>query len=80
MLHVSDYMPEIEAKLASYMPATTVTKVKVHLGSFYFLDGMQWSLGRFSVPDTEHPGRFTRLPPDYFPGARAHNWPPGYNR
>ncbi|MGH9583469.1 MAG: hypothetical protein ACRD4O_11085 [Bryobacteraceae bacterium] len=80
VIHVSDYMAEIEKDLANFMPVTDVTEVKVYRGVFYFSDGMEWSLGRFSVPDPAHLGKFDRLPYSYFPGKRAHNWPPGYNR
>ena len=80
VVHVSDHMPEIEASLENYMPVSTVTKVNVYFADFYFADGMQWNLGRYSIPDLEHPGKFKPLPADYFPGRRGRNWPPGYNQ
>ena len=83
VVRVSDYLDEIESNL-SHAPtplrATDITKLKVYRGSFYFSDGMQWNLGRFSVPDPERPGKFKELPTTYFPGRRGHNWPPGYNQ
>lgn len=78
-IKVSDYMAEIEQQLANYIPVTDVTKVNVYRGAFYFEDGTRWTGGRFSVPDPEHPGKFTDLPANYFPGRRGHNWPPGYS-
>ncbi len=80
VVHVSDYMGDIEkSTLSNTMPVTAVTKVAIFRGTFYFDDGMRWTLGRFSVPDPEHPGKFNNLPAEYFPGARAHNLPPGYS-
>jgi hypothetical protein len=54
--------------------------VNVYLSAFYFADGMEWGLGRYSVPDPDHPGKFKPLPANYFPGKRGRNWPPGYNQ
>lgn len=79
VIHVSDYMPEIQDDLANFLPVTILTKVNVHRLVFYFDDGMEWSLGTYSVPDPEHHGKFSPLPANYFPGKRGHNWPPGYN-
>ena len=79
VLHVSDYMAKIEERLADSMQVANVTRVNVNRDSFYFADGTRWSLGNFYVPDPEHPGKFKKLPNDYFPGMRGHNWPPGYN-
>ncbi|MBV9267827.1 MAG: hypothetical protein JO061_16790 [Acidobacteriaceae bacterium] len=78
VVHVSDYIPEIEERLADSMLVTAVTKINIYRGPFYFDDGMQWNLGRYSVPDPEHHGKFKELPADYFPGRRGNNWPPGY--
>ncbi|SRR5579884_190903 len=79
-IHVNDYFAQIEGVLSRSMPVTAVAKVAVHIGPFFFEDGMRWSLGRYSVPDAEHPGKFKYLPADYFPGRRGNNWPPGYNQ
>jgi hypothetical protein len=79
VVHVSDYMAEIEENLVNFLPVTTITKVNVYRGPFYFDDGMRWNLGFYSAPDPEHHGKFTKLPDNYFPGRRGHNWPPGYN-
>ena len=78
VVHVSDYMDDIERRLSDSMLVTAVTKLNVYRGSFYFADGMQWNLGRYSFPDPEHRGKFKELPADYFPGRRGNNWPPGY--
>jgi len=80
VVHVSDYMPEIEENLANSLPVSDVTKVNVYRGVFYFAGGMKWTLGRYSVPDPDRPGKFTPLLRSYFPGLRGRNWPPGYNQ
>ena len=80
VIHVSDYMPDFEGRLANYLPVTNISKVNISRGPFYFEDGMEWSLGKFSVPDPDHHGEFKQLPPNYFPGRTGHNWPPGYNQ
>jgi hypothetical protein len=83
VVRVSDYMPEIVERLAqspSNLPVTAITKVRVHLGVFNFDDGMTWSVGRYGVPDPDHPGKVKQLPVNYFPGRRGHNWPPGYSQ
>jgi len=80
VLHTNDYIEELQVDLSNHLPVTALTKVDIHLGSFYFDDGMRWNLGRYSVPDPEDPGKFKYLPPGYFPGKRGQNWPPGYNQ
>jgi hypothetical protein len=79
VVHVSDYMGDIERNLSYLMSVAAVRRLKVYRGVFYFADGMQWSLGRYAVPDSAHPGKFKELPEDYFPGRRGNNWPPGYD-
>ena len=80
VVHVADYMMQIEKILSKHMPVTAVTKVAVHISPFFFDDGMRWNLGFYSVPDPEHHGKFIDLPNNYFPGQRERNWPPGYDR
>jgi hypothetical protein len=63
----------IVVPVSDYMP-------EIYLGDFYFADGMQWNLGRYSVPDPDHRGKFKPLHADYFPARRGRNWPPGYEQ
>lgn len=79
-VRVGDYMDEIEKSLENHLPATAVTKVAVHIGAFFFEDGMRAFGPFYSVPDRDHPGKVKYLPHDYFPGRRDRNWPPGYDR
>ncbi len=83
VVRVGDYMDEIEKALShhpSNLPIDAVSKVAVHISPFFFAVGMRWSVGFYSIPDPEHPGKFKNLPDNYFPGRRGHNWPPGYNQ
>ncbi len=80
VIHVSDYLQQIERQVERFTPVTTITNVKIYRGIFFFGDGMYWQFGKYGVPDAEHPGKFKLLPANYFPGRRAHNWPPGYNQ
>jgi hypothetical protein len=80
VVHVSDFMDEIGAKLPNYEPVGSVRKVAVHIGPFFFRDGMRWAGNRYSKPIPENPGKFNDLPETYFPGRRNSNWPPGYTQ
>ena len=82
-VRVADYVDEIEKRLSNHpnhLPVDAVSKVAVHIGPFFFADGMRWFGLRYSIPDPEHLGKFKDLPESYFPGKRRHNWPPGYNQ
>lgn len=79
VIHVGEYMKQIESELADFAPASEITKVKLYRGPFYFQNGMKWNLGSYSVPDPQRPGKFKELPADYFPGRRGNNWPPGFS-
>lgn len=79
-VHVGDYMDEIKRNVEDFMPVTAVSKVAVHIGPFFFADGMRAFGPDYSVPDPAHPGRYKYLPHNYFPGRREYNWPPGYDR
>ncbi len=79
-VRIGDYLNEIGAKPLNYEPVTTVSKVAVHVGPFFFEDGMRWSAGRYSTPVSETPGKFEYLPENYFPGKRGSNWPPGFSQ
>ncbi len=79
VVRIGDHMDDIERSyLSKLMPVTEVTQVNLSRGVIFFNDGMKWN-GTFSLPDREHPGKFKELPYRYFPGAREHNLPPGYN-
>ncbi len=80
VVHLSDYIQEIDDQVQHWLPLPAVTNVKIYRGIFFFDDGMSWQLGSYAVPDPENPGKFRLLPADYFPGHRDHNWPPGYNQ
>lgn len=79
-LGVGDFISDIEAKLSNYEPIGEASKVSVHVGPFFFQDGMRWAAGAYSVPVPETPGKFRALKENYFPGQRGSNWPPGYSQ
>lgn len=79
-IHVGDYMDEIERSLENHLAVSSVSKVAVHIGPFFFEDGMRAVGPFYSVPDPEHHGKYQYLPQNYFPGKRETNWPPGYDR
>lgn len=78
VLHVADYFDKIRDYVEQHMLLSGITKVVVHMGTFYFADGMRWQAGGgFSVPDPDHPGGFRHLGiGHFFPGRPSHNWPP----
>lgn len=76
-IHVGDFIEELKAEMEDSLPVATTTKVSIHIGPFFFEDGMRW-YGSFAVPDRGHPGKYKALPDDYFPGNQLLNWPPGY--
>lgn len=80
VVHVSDYMEDIERRVSESMSIAAISKLNIYRGSFFFSDGMRWNLGRYSIADPEHRGKFKALPADYFPGRRGNNWPPGYSQ
>lgn len=80
VIHVGDYMADIEQNLSNSVRVTDITKVNFSRAVFYFPDGMRWDLGRYGVPDRMYLGKFNELRPDYFPGRKGNNWPPGYDQ
>ena len=76
VIHLGDFADDIQNQIESELPLETVTRLRIHIGPFFFADGMKWSAGIFATPDSEHPGRFTNMPEDYFPGSPLVNWPP----
>lgn len=79
-IHVGDYANVIDRVLENHLAVTAVSKVAVHIGPFFFEDGMRAVGPFYSVPDPEHHGKYKYLPENYFPGKRQNNWPPGYDR
>jgi hypothetical protein len=49
-------------------PFSHITKINLQRGSFYFVDGMRWENFSYFAPDLEHPGKYTALAQDFFPG------------
>jgi hypothetical protein len=75
-VHLGAYIDEIKDQIGDDMPLATVTRLRIHIGPFFFSDGTRWYLDKFATPDPERPGKFRNLPDDYFPGDPLINWPP----
>jgi hypothetical protein len=75
-VHLADYIDDVKDQVENDMPLATVTKLRVHIGPFFFSDGTRWYLDKFAVPEPDRPGKFKSLPDDYFPGNPLINWPP----
>ena len=78
LIDVGTYANSIKGSVDS-MPFASITKITIQVSSVYFDDGMKWN-GEYYAPDPEHPGKFTRLDGNYFPGDMRLNWPPGYRK
>ncbi len=78
-VRISEHMDGIKDQLENVLLVTSVTKVAIHIGPFWFQDGMRSFGGVFEAPDRGHPGRYKTMPDDYFPGNKFLNWPPGYS-
>jgi len=77
-IHLGDYIDRMRASAEPTIPLATVTKLGIHLGIYYFADGMLWH-GRYSMPDRQT-FRWKPMDPNYFPGDMDRNWPgrPGW--
>jgi hypothetical protein len=67
---VADYINQIQSVVEEKLPFLQITRVNISRGSFYFEGGMRWegSSHYYSVPETGHPGYYTKLASNYFPG------------
>ena len=76
VVHVADYMNEIKGYVEKAMPLFYVTMVGVSINACTFADGMRYSGGAFSLPDTSQHGNWKYFGSDYFPGDPHRYWPP----
>lgn len=77
-IRVGDFIKELKAEMEGDLPVAAISRVSIHIGPFFFQDGMRWFAGVFEAPDRGHPGKYRAMPDDYFPGNQLLNWPPGY--
>ena len=77
-IHLGDYIPSIRGIVERALPLAATTRIAVHLGPFFFADGVQWH-GSYSAPDAQN-HKWIPLGPDFFPGDMDRNWPgrPGW--
>jgi len=73
-LRLADQITSIEGTVIS-IPFSAVTKCHIRRAVFFFDDGMKWD-GKFSVPDSTHPGQWIQQTRGYFPGVPT--WPPKF--
>lgn len=72
-IHVGDYVDEMQAVVEERMLFSKVTRVDFSRGNVYFANGMMWANGAYFAPEYGHPGHWTRLARNYFPGRPAQN-------
>lgn len=70
-----DYIDRIKFEVDRFMPLEAVTQLEIHIGPFFFADGMEYSVNRYLMPDPKNPGKALRAAPDYFPGDMNLTWP-----
>lgn len=58
----ADYYPEIRAKLLSAVPLSRVTVCVIDYGTFWFSDGLRWSMNNYSREDSAAPGGYVPTP------------------
>jgi hypothetical protein len=70
VIPVADYVDAIQSTVEEKIPLSQITKVNIRRANFYFVDGMRWDsvYTGYYAPDSDHPGKYTKLAPNYFPG------------
>ncbi len=76
VIRLADYTDAIQPIVEEKVVFSQITTVNIRRLGFYFADGLRWEDIGYSVPDPNHPGRYTNLGPRYFPGHPSQNWPP----
>ena len=70
VIPIADYVDEIQSQVEGVgnTAFSHITKLNIQRNLFYFIDGTTWAVDSYFAPDPEHPGNYTRLPDNYFPG------------
>lgn len=76
VIHVGAFLDDIKRNVEHVMPLASVSQCRIHIGPFWFEDGMGWDVGKYFVGDPATPGKRVTLADDFFPGNRYRNWPP----
>lgn len=67
-IQVADSIGQIQSQVDESLPFLQITRVNVERRTFYFENGMRWNVRTYAVPLADHPGYYTNLASDYFPG------------
>jgi len=73
VIPVADSIDAIQSRIEEKMLFSKITRVNIRRYMLYFVDGMRWDSSGYQVPDSDHPGHYTRLSPTYFPGHLVQN-------
>jgi len=73
VIPVTDSIDAIQSRIEETTLFSKVTRVNIRRYMLYFVDGMRWDSSGYQVPDSDHPGHYTRLAPTYFPGHLVQN-------
>jgi hypothetical protein len=65
---VADFIDGIRSAVEDKLPFQQITRVNISRRMAYFQGGMRWDVGIYEVPAPDHPGYYTQLAGDYFPG------------
>jgi hypothetical protein len=65
---VADFIDQIQAAIEAKLPFQQITRVNIARRVVYFQGGMRWMPGHSEVPTPDHPGHYTPLADEYFPG------------
>lgn len=71
-IRVADYIDAIQSLVEERMLFSQLTRVFISRQDVYFEDGMRWdAVARgYYVPEPSHPGHYTKLADDFFPGTK----------
>ncbi len=75
IIHVSDYIDRIKARIEPVMTPAAVTQLMIHLDPLFFADGMFYGAGAYIAADPQNPGKEVHMERPYFPGNINHTWP-----
>jgi len=74
-IRVGDFIDQIRPVVEERLPFQQVTRVDISRHFVYFQGGMRWDGASYEIPTTDHPGYYTKLATDYFPGNPS-QYPP----
>jgi hypothetical protein len=79
-IHFGDYIAAIQSAVEQKISFAQITRCFIHRGTIFFDDGTRWTTAGYEAPNPDQPGRYVRLPDDYFPGSQMKFWPPPWTK